>query len=85
MKIRAYSQTGFWRNFTWKSFSLWSFFLFIAAILVHIVFSLWDDEPIQFEKGWLLSEIVCSIIVGFFYSVWFENFRKNPAKKNEKI
>jgi hypothetical protein len=47
METNTYHRTGFLRNFSWKSFSIWFLFLFITAILNHILFSYLDDNSLE--------------------------------------
>jgi hypothetical protein len=80
------SNKGFWRNFTWKQFFLFSSVWFATTLLVALVFDYFDPAALVADNLTaknIVKRIVGSLIIGFILAVWFEpglDNKKKPQK-----
>jgi hypothetical protein len=69
------SKNGFWRNFTWKRFFLFSSTWFTTTLLVVLLFDYFDPSTLAADNLTIkniLKRIISSLIMGFILTVWFE-------------
>lgn len=69
------SNKGFWRNFTWKQFFLFSCSWFGTTLLVALLFDYFDPAALAADNLTIkniLKRIIGSLIMGFILAIWFE-------------